>query len=62
MNTNMTGFRWLSKNVMSRALDESGLSKGRVKVEEHTPPLSFKSLHSVKNMQRQGLPDFLRRQ
>ena len=31
INTNMTGLRWLSKNVRTFALDESGLSIGRVK-------------------------------
>ena len=32
MDTNMTGFRWLSKSLHSCALDESSLSIGRVKV------------------------------
>ena len=30
MNTNMTGFRWLSKSLHPCALDESSLSIGRV--------------------------------
>ena len=31
MNTNMTGFRWVSKILRPCALDESSLSIGRVK-------------------------------
>ena len=30
MNTNMTGFRWFSKILVSLCLDESSLSMGRV--------------------------------
>ena len=34
MNTNMTGFRWFSKELRPRLLDGSSLSIGRIKSKD----------------------------
>ena len=39
MNTNMTGFRWFSKNFHACALDENSLSIRRVKEHDTAPSI-----------------------